>query len=218
MKTAETTVITISRLLGSGGSYLGHQIAKRLGYKYADREILRQAALQLGAEEDSLVGRDERISSFWENLLWTFGGVTSPEAYVPPPLRLVDDRELQRTEAGIIRGIASRYDAVIIGRGGAHILQEQPNVVKVFVHAPREFRLRRVMELYNITSVDEARAEMDKADRERKKAARSWFGVYFGDARLYDLCINTEASGFALAEEMVVRLVEQKKRNRSSAE
>jgi CMP/dCMP kinase len=211
MTTTPPLVITISRLLCSGGAYLGQQLARRLDYRYVDREILEQASAKLGTEEESLLGREERRSGFWEKLLWTFSVSTPEVGYVPPPLRVVYDKELLETEAGIIREIATRSNAVIMGRGGAHILQGRPNLVRVFVHAPGEFRLQRVMELYGMTA-DGARETMEESDRERAKFVRSTFGVYFGDARLYDLCIDTAATGFTLAEEMVIQLVEECRR------
>ena len=69
---ATTVVITISRQLGSGGSFVAQQVAKRLGYAYIDRQILEQASKELGVEEAEIEGRRERLQSFWEKLLSGF--------------------------------------------------------------------------------------------------------------------------------------------------
>jgi len=57
--------ITISRQMGTGGSYIGQVIATHLGLKYVDREVLHQAAKEFGCDEETVAARSERISSFW---------------------------------------------------------------------------------------------------------------------------------------------------------
>lgn len=208
MNEKRTTVITISRHLGSGGSYIGQQVARRLGYQYVDREILRKAAQYLGVEEDTLAGREGRLSGFWENFLRMFSVSTPEVGYVPPPLRPVYDRELMEMEAKIIGEIAEQHDAVIMGRGAAYILRDHSGLVKIFVHASKEFRVSHVMEVYKISDTAEAIALIDDSDRERGKFIHSMFGVHMADARHYHLCIDTSAIGFAVAEEMVVMLVQ----------
>ena len=63
------TTITISRQMGAGGSYLGQVIAKRLGLKYIDREVLHLAAQEFGCDEETIAARSERVTSFWERVL-----------------------------------------------------------------------------------------------------------------------------------------------------
>jgi len=145
MENVKTTVVAISRQLGSGGSHIGRQVAGRLGFKYLDREILQQAAKYLGEEEDRLSPREERVSGFWENFLRTFSFSNPESGYVNPCPTLVYDKDLIEVETNIIREVAGLHDAVIIGRGASLILSGHPGLVKVFVHAPREFRLKRVM-------------------------------------------------------------------------
>ena len=207
MKEQNTTVITVSRLMGSGGSAIGQRIAKRLGFQYVDREILHKAAEYLGTEEDSLAGREERLSGFWESFLRMFSLSTPEAGYTPPPLRPVYDRELLDTEAKIISEIAGQHNAVIIGRGASHILRGHPGLVKVFVHAPKEFRLQKVMEAYGITDREEAITVIDDTDRQRGRFVRTMFDAYMADARHYHLCIDTSATGFDVAEEMIITLI-----------
>jgi len=63
------TTITISRQMGAGGSYIGQVIAKRLGLKYVDREVLHLAAQEFGCDEETIAARSERVTSFWERVL-----------------------------------------------------------------------------------------------------------------------------------------------------
>ena len=66
------TTITISRQMGAGGSYIGQLVAKRLGLKYIDREVLSLAAREFGCDEETVLARSERITSFWERVLGAY--------------------------------------------------------------------------------------------------------------------------------------------------
>jgi cytidylate kinase len=202
-------IIAVSRQLGSGGASIGRQLAARLGFKYVDRYILDKAAEQLGEDAELLAKREEKLSGFWENQLKSFS-VGSPEAPSEPhPIPLVTDRELFEAQAAIIRGIAERYDAVIIGRCGALILDGMPGLIKVFVHGGTEYRVRRLMEHHGVASRDDALAVMTESDAQREKFVRSLTAREWADARNYHLCIDAEVSGFPLAVDVIAGLIER---------
>ena len=122
-------VITISRQMASGGVYIGRSVARRLGYKYIDREILEKAAEQLGADRAALLAVEERCSSFVDNLVKSFTFGTPEAAYVAPSGRPVHDREVFETESRVIRAMADRYDCVVVGHAaffdqGVHDLED----------------------------------------------------------------------------------------------
>jgi cytidylate kinase len=205
----ENVVITISRQMGSGGAYLGQRVANRLGFRYVDRDILKRATGYLRESEENLAFREERVSGFLENLLKGFIYGSPETAYVPPSIRPVYDVELFNTEAGIIESIAEQHNAVIVGRAGFHVLKDHPGLVSVFLHAPEDFRLRRVSQAYNLSSPDEAATLIMQSDTQRRRFIKTIAGVDWTDARCYDLCINTGAAGLAAAEEMIVELAEK---------
>jgi cytidylate kinase len=207
MENMKTTVVALSRQLGSGGSYIGRRVAGRLGFKYLDREILQRAAQYLGEEEDRLSHREERVSGFWENLLRTFSFSTPEAGYVAPAPALVYDKDLIAVEAEIIREVAGAHDAVIMGRGASYILAGHAGLVKVFLHASREFRMQRVMEVYSLSDPDQAFSMIEDTDRRRERFVHTAFGVHMRDARNYHLCIDTGATGFEAAEQMVIMLI-----------
>jgi cytidylate kinase len=204
----ENILVTISRQFGCGGAYIGRRLAKRLGYVYVDREILQQAARTLGVGEPDLAVRDERASSFWENLFRGF--VTgSPEiGYTPPPIPPIYDKDLFHLEATIITKVADERSAVIVGRGGFHVLKRFRGSAHVFLHAAIDFRIKRVMEVYKIKERGEARSLIDESDRERRKYLRTMTGADWNDARNYHLCVDVSRAGFPAAEEMIVKLLE----------
>ena len=162
--------ITIARQLGSGGSFIGEHIARRLGLKYIDREVLHLCAKDLGVNEADIALREGRLTSFWEKV---FGAITfgPPDApYTPPPLlRRITDRDLFDKQTEIMMQIAERQDCVIIGRAGGYVLPQHPGSFNIFCHAPIDFRIRRVMELYNAPTTAAARTAVAT-----RRAASGW--------------------------------------------
>ncbi len=139
----QPTIITISRQMASGGGYLGHLLARKLGYRYIERQVLYQAAQELDTDIRELSSRDERTSGFLESLMKSFVFGTPEAAYAPPSGRPVYDRDLFERESAIIRSAADQYNAVILGRGGYWILRNHANALHLFIHASMEFRIHR---------------------------------------------------------------------------
>jgi cytidylate kinase len=206
-------VITISRQLGSGGSYIGRQLEKRLGYKYVDREILKQATEYLGEDETHLAEREESLSGFWENIIRAFAHGVPEAGYVPPPVRPVNDEDLFKIEAAIMKEIADKCSAIIVGRAGFHVLRGHPGLVNVFIHASKAFRVKRIMEVYDITDADKAASLIEESDSRRGKFISAMTGARWLDALNYHLCIDASAAGFSAAEQMIVELVDSVKAN-----
>jgi cytidylate kinase len=205
---AHNILIAVSRQLGSGGAYVAQQVAKQLGFRYVDREILSRATEYLGSEEESLAFREERVSGFIEDLLRGYIYGTPESAYIPPPIRPVYDIELFRTEAGIINRIADKYDAVIVGRAAFHVLKDRPGLVKVFLHAPGKSRIRRIMQIYHIADAGEAAGIMSDSDSRRSRFIETVAGVDWTDARSYHLSVDTAFSGLAGTIDMILKLAE----------
>ena len=182
--------ITISRQLGSGGAFIGQQLAKELDIFYADREIIDRVARQYAVLEEDVVSNDEKIISFWESFL-QFNTI-STDLYVPPKLQAPTDRELFQAEADIIEHIVNERSAVIIGRCGAYILRDYPENVRIFLHGDIESRIKRIRSLYQV-SKDTAGNMIEQSDIERARYCRivtckKWD---WNDARNYDLSIDT---------------------------
>jgi cytidylate kinase len=201
------TVVAISRPMASGGSYIGYLLAKKLNFKYVDREILRQAAKNLGTDERWLENFDERSSSGIISTLLRGFALGSPEAgYVPPFPVSVYDKDLFALESSIINKIADKHNAVIIGRGGFHVLRERPKVIKIFIHAPMEFRVKRFISGQNI-SEQKARSILYDSDQKRAKFIRDMVGVNWTDLKNYHLCIDSSVIDFNLSVDLIARVV-----------
>jgi cytidylate kinase len=91
----------------------------------------------------------------------------------------------------VLRNIADSGPGVIIGHGGAQVaLRRRPDVLHVFIHAPKENRIRRMMALLN-TNYEAAKKDVEETERERTEFFRANYNVNWYDLRLYDLVINS---------------------------
>ncbi|HEY5589762.1 MAG TPA: cytidylate kinase-like family protein [Paludibacter sp.] len=205
MKQTTPFVITISRELGSGGAYIGQQLAKKLNIYYADREILSKAAKELAVVEEDLESRDEKLLSFWSSFLHING--FSTEYHVPPQMNFPFDREIYDAEADAIEHIAKEGSSVIMGRCGFHVLREYPNRVSVFLHTDIVFRTKRVQELYNVS--EKAALEMiTKNDKERANYIETFAGKKWTDARHFELTLNTGKIGLDKSVDFILNYLE----------
>ena len=195
-------VVTISRQLASGGAYIGQRLAQRLGYRYVDREILTQAAAALGLDDDrSLEHLEEQVPGWWDRLARVIG-VGPPDAPFAPPPPPVDEGRVLEAETEIIRAVAAREDAVIVGRGAPHVLQGRDNVFRVFIHAPKAYRTAEVQRTYELDAAA-ALAMVERSDRNRSRFVQSLVSRAWTDACLYDLTVDTSR----IAPDLVVELL-----------
>jgi CMP/dCMP kinase len=197
-----TMTITVSRQMGSGGTYIGRQVAKELGFSYIDREVLRQAAALLKEDETSLEAYEERSLGFAERFLRVFSAGSPENPYVPkePPIY---DNNLFIVEGRIIRDMASRDNAVIMGRGGFALLKGRPNTLHLFVHGPRIFRVDQVIKAEGITDRREALARVEESDMQRARFIKDMVGTEWTDARNYHLCVDASVSGLSESASMI---------------
>jgi len=202
------TAVTISRQMGSGGTYIGYLLARELGFKYIDREILRQAAKHLKTEADWLENYDERSSGLLANILRGFALGTPETTHTTPLNRPVYDRELFTLECKIMNDIVDLHNAVIIGRAGFHALRDRPGVIRVFIHAPLEFRIKRLMKVQKITDIRKARADIEKSDKRKAKFIRDMVGISWTDSLNYHLSIDSSIAGFDASMKMIMKLME----------
>jgi cytidylate kinase len=205
------TTITISRQMGTGGSYIGQLIAKRLGLKYVDREVLHLAAEEFGCDEETIAAHSERVTSFWERILGglSLGGADS--RYNPPPMRTFTDRELFEKQKEILRRIAAQHDCVVVGWAGVFLLPRHRGTFTVFCHAPKSFRAKRLMNVYPDLTEEKARELIVESDRTRE--------IYFNEmtdhdwtcARNYHLSIDTSRQPLEEVADLIINLSERQR-------
>jgi len=206
MTPSKSFSISISRQLGAGGSFVGQQLASRLNIFFADRDIVRYAANRLSTFEENLESREERLLSFWHSLLKTLP--QKDVLTVPAVASALEytDQELFDTEAEIIKKIAHEHPAVILGRCGHYILRDEPKHISIFLHANQEFRINRVMKLYNLQN-DEATKMVEKSDKERAAYCKTFTHKEWMNATNYDLSIDTSKFSLEQTVELILQYI-----------
>jgi cytidylate kinase len=110
-----------------------------------------------------------------------------------------------------MKEVADRRSAVIVGRGGFYILKDRPNTIHIFVHAPLDYRIERIMKVQKIADKREAQKMIEESDHERTKFIRDMVNTDWCDARNYHLCIDSSVVGFPACVEMITKFVSIKR-------
>lgn len=199
-------IVTISSEYGSGGLGAGRVVAQRLGYKFVDRQLpvvvaqrLRVSREAVNASEDASISVSERLLRGLELGTPELGAVAQEgESF---------DEEVVREVQRAIREYAARGNCVIAGRGASEVLGRRPDILRVFIHAPRDWRVHRIAEQHGIDEKTAA-AEVDRMDRSRRAYMRSYHGIDWGNPVHYDLSVDTSSFGAEGAAALVVRATE----------
>ncbi len=181
-------IVTISNEYGSGALAIARRAAGALGYDYVDQQLPVVVAKRLRITPEEVEASEDSQPSLGERLLNSLERATPElaQASAAEPL----DEELLAAVQVAVRECASRGDCVIVGRGASAILGARPDVLRIFMHAPRAWRVAHAVESTGVTR-DIAEAEVDRVDRAREAYIREWYGLAFGDPGNYDLCIDT---------------------------
>ena len=192
-------VITIARGYGSGGKTIGKMLSEKLDIPFYDRELLRMASDDSGIHERLFGQADERVKP---GLRKPFGKVYKGDLLPPESDDFVSDDNLFNNQAKIIKELADTRSCVIVGRCADFILQDRPNVVKLFVHAPFESCVKTVMDMYALPQ-KEAEKKIQDTDRHRSAYYKYYTGRNWDNAQNYDLCLNSAELGFDKCVEIV---------------
>jgi len=211
MSASPRILVALSRQMGAGGAYIGKAVASQLGVRCVGREVLDEAATILGRDRAELEGLEERVTSLWSRMAGVLAWGAPEAAYVPPPMPSLYEDELFAVESRIIREIASREDAVFVGRGAAWLLRSEAGLLTVFLHAPEAVRVERVMRNYGIAERAAAVELVRESDRQRSRFLESLGGLSWLDLARYHLSLDTGAIGLDDAAAVITRLVEARR-------
>ena len=186
-------IITIARQYGSGGKTVGQMLAKDLGIDCYDREILRMASDDSGLNLQMFGNPDERrINTF---LTRAIKKVYKGEVIPPDSDDFASSDNLFNYQAKIIRDLAKEESCVIIGRCADYVLKDYPNVLSVFIHAPKEYCLEGAAKKHSM-SPKELERFINKTDKHRAEYYKYHTGREWTDARNYDLCLDSSKLGY----------------------
>lgn len=190
-------IITISREFGSGGRFIGEEVAKKLGIAYYDKDIIGQIAEQSGFSPE-YIQENAELSPKKGLFAYAFSGrdITG---------KSVEDivYEVQRK---VILEIAEKESCVIIGRNADFILKNREDVLNVFIHGDTPEKVQRICKLYHVTQADAAKMITD-TDKRRRTNYNFYTDQKWGMARNYSLSLNSSQLGYDRCEKIILECV-----------
>ena len=205
-------VITIGRLIGAGGSSVGHMLAGRLKADFLDSQLIDEVAQRLQLPKEEVEAEDEQPGSLLSRLLLALGAANAepiipPEtsAWNPPNSDPVFDtrRAVLEITQHVIREAAKGGNVVIVGRGGAYILRDHPQALHVFLRASQEVRVKTIMEREQKSEPD-AQKRMKQADENWTAYIKQVYGHDRNHPGHYDLVIDTGRLGYDATVDSIV--------------
>lgn len=197
-------IITISREFGSGGREIGEKLAMELGIPYYDKAIIDKTAKETGFCAEFIEKEEQKVtSSLLFNLAtntYTFGNMMSTYG------QSLSDQVFQ-AESKVIRDLASEGSCVIVGRCADYILKNQFPCFNIFICADFEKRCERAVEKYGVNK-DNVNDIVKKTDKARIRHNQFYGSQDWGDARNYDVTINSGTVGIDNAVQMLKAVIE----------
>ena len=190
-------IITISREFGSGGRFIGEEVAKKLGIAYYDKNIIGQIAEKSGLSPE-YIQENAELSPKKGLFAYAFSGrdITG---------KSVEDM-VYEAQRNIILELAEKEPCVIIGRNADYILQDRDDVLNVFIHGDMPEKIKRITGLYNVKE-KEAVKMMADTDKRRRTNYNFYTDQRWGKASNYTLCLNSSQLGYDRCEMIIMECV-----------
>jgi len=198
------SIITVSRLYGSGGSEVAARVARELEWSLLDNGVVDQVAARLGITPAQVAAREERVPSLVERLTeaLTLGSqewLTPMTAARRPP---TDEQLIDVTRHVVDEAIAAG-PLVVVGRGAQAMLAERADAIHVFCYAPRQALIARAMERDRV-GAEEAGRIVEDTNAQREAWVRRHFNRAWRAHENYHISLNTDWLGIGGAADLIV--------------
>jgi cytidylate kinase len=196
-------VVTFSAAYGAAGAEVAPAVAERLGLPFHDRAIPAQVAGRLGVSVAEAEANDETVVRGLWRLVASLGTMPDPVGGVLPTSALPDARAYRQQTEKVLAEICDGAGGVVLGRAGAMVLRDRPDVLHVRLDGPPERRLEAAVARSG-RSIDEVRREMEANDRTREAYVRHFYRCDPSAAKHYHLVIDSTAVPVETVVELVV--------------
>lgn len=197
-------IVTISNLYGCGAVAVAERAASALHYELIDSQLPVVVAKRMQITPVQAAAADETGRSLGARLLSSLE-LATPEVAVGGFGETFDEEYVREVQEAV-REFAAHGNVVILGRGAGAILGRRDDVLRVFMHAPRDWRIERIGAEYRLDR-KAAAAEVDRVDRARRAHLRDWYNVEIGSPAVVDLAIDTATFGEDGASQLVIAAV-----------
>ena len=190
-------IITISREFGSGGRFIGEQIAQKCGIEFYDKKIIEHVAKELGISEQIVANQGEYAPA---------GSIFS-YAFVGRDITGVSlSDQIFNIQQKLIKDIAQKEPCVIVGRCADYILSDRDDVLNVFIHGDMPKKVQRICKLYNVAEADAAKM-ITETDKRRRTNYNFYTDQKWGMAKNYTLSLNSSQLGYERCGEIIMECV-----------
>lgn len=193
-------IVTIEREYGCGGGDIAQLVAKRLGWKLWDDLLTEEIARLAECPKTVVAEREERRDPLYYRLFKSFLRGSYEGSINAHKLKLVDSERILHFTERVVNHAAGAGNCVIVGRGSQLFLRDRPDALRVFLYAPTENKVRRLMGRGKNES--EAHDLVDTVDNERVDFIQKYFGVEWPSRAVYHAMFNT-----AVGDDAVVRMI-----------
>jgi cytidylate kinase len=190
--------ITIEREYGSGGGEIAQLVSNHLDWKLWDQLLTEEIARIAECSKAVVRSREERTDPLYYRLFKSFLRGSYEGSLNAYKLKLVDSESILKITERVVQDAARAGNSVIVGRGSQQFLRNRPDTLRVFLYAPREDKLRRLVARGK--SRRDAEQLVDTVDRERTDFLRKYFRVEWPDRAAYHTMINTAIGERAVLE------------------
>jgi cytidylate kinase len=193
-------IVTVEREYGCGGGEIAQRLATHLGWKLWDQLLTEEIARLANCSKAAVQQREERTDPLYYRLFRSFLRGSYEGSLNAHKLNVVDSESILKITERVVQHAASKGNCVIVGRGSQLFLRDRPDTLRVFLYAPRDDKVRRL--LSREKSEKEAQERVDTVDRERAGFIEKYFHVEWPARSVYHAMINT-----AIGDEAVVQMI-----------
>ena len=201
----EKKIITISREFGSGGRTIGHLVAEKLGIPFYDKELVEHIALESGFAPHFVEENGEHAPG---NSVFAYAFAQQSVPGIMNGFSTADF--LWNIQCQVILQLAEKGPCVIVGRNADYILKDRKDCLHAFIHADMDFRADRIVRLYG-ESEKSPLARLQEKDKRRRVNYHHYTGRDWGDAKNYDICLNSSTLGVDACADIILKIVENTK-------
>ena len=208
-------VITISRQFGAGGITIGKMVADKLGYTFADKDIVQRVAKEANVSTNWVESFEKEAGSKFSRLISSMVSQRLVNRVLGDERGYLDEKIYLDYLVLIIAQLGDEGDVVILGRGSQYILNDHPDAVHVLLVDELENRIKFMMDRYEM---DRKKAErtVNNEDRRRASLYKRLGKTDFEDPQLYHRVINMSQVSIEDARDMICDLAKQKEASKSS--
>ena len=187
-------IITISREFGSGGRFIGEEVAKKLGIAYYDKNVINEIAEKSGLSPE-YIQENAELSPKRGLFAYAFAGrdITG---------KSVEDM-VYEAQRQVILELADKEPCVIIGRNADYILKDRDDVLNVFIHGDAPEKTQRIRQIYHVSEKDAVKMMAD-TDKRRMANYNFYTNQKWGKASNYTLCLNSSQLGYDRCEKIIM--------------